>query len=262
MAPNDPSMHERVLMAWAEAFPKLDLSLSPPELAGELYGMIPDLTGCTDPFAEYKSRSNREILQALPDLLAMVDANPDPLLTALELSIIGNSLDAGAPGGCSWSEALGHESGSEWAARDYPDFSAAVSRRPHVLILGDNAGEIGLDGLLVRQLQDRDCRVTYAVRGRPILNDATMDDAQFFGLPSLCRVVSSGVDTPGTVLSRCSAEFLEILKSADLVVSKGQGNYEALIGEWPDIHYAFKVKCHVVARLTGQPERSSIFRCI
>jgi hypothetical protein len=257
--PKDEAMHHRLVTAWASAFCDLDLSLSPPALAGQLYALVPDLTGCADPFAPYKEKSNQEVQKALPRLIRLVRQSPDPLFTALELAIIGNYMDAGAPGDHSWTEALEHESDAEWASRDYPGFVREVKNRPKILILGDNAGEIGLDSLLIQELQRHGCTVTYAVRGRPILNDATMEDARLFGLPDICRVVSSGVDTPGTVLERCSPKFLDILNTAELIISKGQGNFEALMDEFPGIYYAFKVKCPVVAKLSGQPEKSSVF---
>jgi hypothetical protein len=127
------------------------------------------------------------------------------------------------------------------------------------MILGDNAGEIGMDTLLVKQLKALGAEVTYVVREKPILNDATMEDAQFVGMDRLCRVISSGVDSPGTLLSRCHPDFLQELHAAPIVISKGQGNFECLHGRVPGIFFALKVKCQVVARLTGFPVRTSIF---
>jgi uncharacterized protein with ATP-grasp and redox domains len=120
-----------------------------------------------------------------------------------------------------------------------------------VLILGDNTGEIVLDTLLVRELTGLGCDVTYAVRSRPVLNDATMVDARAVGMTELCSVVESGVDTPGTVLSRCTPEFIERMRKSDVILSKGQGNFEALDGLWPGVFCAFKVKCPRIARKTG-----------
>jgi uncharacterized protein with ATP-grasp and redox domains len=127
------------------------------------------------------------------------------------------------------------------------------------MILGDNAGEIGMDTLLVKQLQNLGAEVTYVVRGAPILNDATLEDARFVGMDRLCRVISSGADSPGTVLSRCHSDFLEELYAAPIVISKGQGNFEALHGRLSGAFFALKVKCPVVARLTGFPVRTSVF---
>jgi hypothetical protein len=112
---------------------------------------------------------------------------------------------------------------------------------------------------MVRELQELGARVTYAVRGRPVLNDATLDDAREVGMDELCEVVSSGVDSPGTVLSRCSREFRRLLGEAGAVVSKGQGNYEGLVGELPGVFFAFKVKCAAVARHVGREQGSTVF---
>lgn len=116
-----------------------------------------------------------------------------------------------------------------------------------------------MDTLLVRQLQGLGADVIYAVRGAPILNDATLEDARFVGMDRLCRVIPSGADSPGTILSRCSKDFLDQLYVSQIVISKGQGNFESLYGHIPGVFFAFKVKCPVVSRLTGFPVRTSVF---
>ncbi|MGE4553775.1 MAG: DUF89 domain-containing protein [Desulfovibrionaceae bacterium] len=257
--PDDEAMHRRVLAAWAAAVPDLDLTLSPPAQAGHIYGLLARATGAPDPFAADKDQANRRVLELLPGLRARRDASPAPLRTALEMAIIGNYLDAGIGREFDWEgELAALEDALDPAA--CAEFEAQAGPGRAVLVLGDNAGEIAMDILLVEALQARGCRVTYAVRGRPILNDATLEDARFVGMTEACPVVSSGVDTPGTVPERCDPAFLDRMKQADLILSKGQGNFEALSDRWPGVFFAFKVKCPVAARLTGRPEGSSVFR--
>ena len=257
--PADEAMHRRVLLTWARAMPDLDLTLSPPAQAGRLYGLLSEATGCADPFAALKDAANRRVLELLPELRARRDASPHPLRTALEIAIIGNYMDAGIGREFDWEgELAALESALDPAA--CAEFEARAADGREVLVLGDNAGEIGLDILLAEALKARGCRVTYAVRGAPILNDATLADAEFVGMTRTCAVVSSGVDTPGTVPERCAPDFLERMRAADLILSKGQGNFEALSDRWPGVFFAFKVKCPVAARLTGRPEGSSVFR--
>ncbi|MFP4285736.1 MAG: damage-control phosphatase ARMT1 family protein, partial [Desulfovermiculus sp.] len=183
----------------------------------------------------------------------------DRLLTALRFSLIANYIDVGVDGEFDWESALSQEKAEEKMG-GYSKFRRLLDAgRPQVMILGDNAGEIGMDTLLVKQLKTLGVEVTYVVREKPILNDATMEDAKFVGMDRLCRVISSGVDSPGTILSRCHPDFLQELHAGQIVISKGQGNFESLHGRVTDIFFALKVKCPVVAGLTGFPVRTSVF---
>jgi len=174
----------------------------------------------------------------------------DPLALALELSVIGNYIDRGVELDVDWEAEL-----ADVARTLSPDvltrFKAHARSGARVVVLGDNAGEIALDTLLVEVLLRRGCEVVYAVRSRPILNDAIMADAAYVGMTRLCQVVESGVDTPGTVLDRCAPEFRQRLDQADVILSKGQGNYESLQGELAGAYCAFKVKCQRLVDETG-----------
>jgi len=259
-APDDPDMHKRVVLAWAKAFSSFDLDDPPPALVGVLYAMLSEITGCVDPYAAYKAKSNAQALALVPELEPVVRESRDPLRAALGVSIIGNYMDPVTPLERDLGEALKQEEHEALDAGAYEKFKALVAAgRAKVVILGDNAGEIALDTLLVRELLNHGCEVVFAVRDRPIINDATLEDADRVGMTRLCRVVSSGVDTPGTVLSRCSKAFLKEMDGADVIVSKGQGNFEALRHVRPGVFYAFKVKCPVVASDVGVPLGRTMF---
>ncbi|WP_457571453.1 damage-control phosphatase ARMT1 family protein, partial [Desulfovulcanus sp.] len=242
--------------------PNLDLTLSPPALAGEVYALLSETAQSPDPFAHLKKEANERVMELLPMLKKMVASASDPLRTSLNISIIGNYIDAGIALDFNWEKAIHQEDENNWATSDYSLFLEKLDQHKKIMILGDNAGEIGLDTLLVEQLQKKGLKVVYVVREKPILNDATFEDAKKVGMTELCEVISSGVDTPGTVLERCSQEFLDRMKKTKLIISKGQGNFEALKDKWPEIFYAFKVKCPVVERLTGHPVGSSMFAYI
>jgi hypothetical protein len=124
------------------------------------------------------------------------------------------------------------------------------------LYLADNAGEIVFDGLLIAQLP-RD-RVTLAVRGAPILNDATLEDARAAGLGEMALLVDNGSDAPGTLLDECGPVFREAYRQADLVIAKGQGNFESLSGEGGTIFFLFSVKCPVIADHSGHPQGTQV----
>lgn len=250
--PGDAAVHERMMRELAAFVPQFDLRRSPPYQAGLFYALLRRVTGVDDCYAEEKRRANARVLELLPALEERVRAGADPLGTALEISIVGNYLDSGVPGTFDWEGELARLSKSMDPAC-LERFRAQLRPGARVLIVGDNAGEIGLDRLLVEQLQALGAQVAYAVRGRPVLNDATLEDARAVGLDDRCEVFSSGADTPGAEPERCTAAFRERLRSADVVLAKGQGNYESLTDSGLGVYFAFKVKCPVVVARTGLP---------
>ena len=129
------------------------------------------------------------------------------------------------------------------------DFDNAVANAQRILYLTDNAGEIVFDRLLIEQLEP--AQVTVAVRGRPIINDATLADARAVGLHELVEIIDNGSDAPGTLLDDCSQEFKRRFRAADLIIAKGQGNYETLSQERRNIYFLFKAKCSVIAEHAG-----------
>ncbi len=135
-------------------------------------------------------------------------------------------------------------------------FRSAVERAGRILYLADNAGELAFDRLLVGQLGPQ--RVTVGVRGGPVLNDATMEDARFVGMVDLVEVIDNGSDAPGTVLADTSPAFREQFAEADLVIAKGQGNYETLSDERAPVWFLFRVKCEVVARRVDRDVGSQV----
>jgi uncharacterized protein with ATP-grasp and redox domains len=118
-----------------------------------------------------------------------------------------------------------------------------------ILYLADNAGEIVFDRLLIERLPAG--RVTVVVRGAPVINDATRADAQVAGLDRIAEIIDNGSDAPGTVLEDCSAQFRERFESADVIIAKGQGNFETLSAAGANICFLLKIKCPVLATHTG-----------
>lgn len=256
--PDDEELHRRLLQTWSARLAELDITLPPPAIAGELYRDVEAMLGNGDPFQKDKQAANARVMELLPRLRKIVHSGADPLARALEISIIGNYIDSGVAREFPWEQEL-EDLDQTLDQQVYDRFRQAVKDHQEIMILGDNAGEIALDTILVSRLQDLGCRVTYAVRGRPIINDATLEDARAVGMTDLCQVISSGVDTPGTVLSRCSPEFLDTFRRSPVVLSKGQGNLEALSDECAGIFYALKIKCPVVADMTGLAVGCSAF---
>jgi len=237
--------------------------LTPPENSVAVYAVIARVTGCADPYLALKKASNDQVLAILPDLLKEVEQSEVPLLAAIRLAIAGNIIDYGAMASFDVGAAMARARTIPFAIDESRQLLERVSRLPaksSVLYLVDNCGEIVYDSLVIRCLVDLGLEVTVAVKEGPIINDALVADAIVCGLDHYARIITNGTTCPGTPLASCSAEFLQVFQRADLILSKGQGNFETLseaVSETgADIFFLLTVKCSVVgahlARLAGK----------
>jgi len=244
----DENMQKKILDEVSKLVPDFPLDSTPPEMGRVVYQLVNKLTGNEDPFREIKKDSNQLILNLYPKLMMMVKNSEDRLLTAIKLATAGNIIDYGAPTSFEIEEEVANCLKSNFAVFNYPEFKQALDSTKSALYLGDNAGEIVFDKLLIEEMGKN---IVYVVRNKPIINDALIEDARDCGIDKIAMVISSGSDAPGTVLNLCSREFLEIYHKAPLIISKGQGNFEALSEEKAPIFYLLKVKCPVIAKDIG-----------
>ena len=233
------------------------LESKPPEIGDRVHRIVRQLTGDDDPYAAVKAESTREALRLYPRLKALVAEEGDRLERAIRIAIAGNVIDFATGADFDIEEGLERILHQPFAINDIAAFRKALSEARSVLYLGDNAGETVFDRVLIEAL---DVPVIYAVKGGPIINDATVDDALAAGLDEVAEVVSTGSDAPGTILSRCSAEFRALYERAELVIAKGQANYETLSGEGGRLFFLLKVKCPVIARDIGAPVGSIVLK--
>ena len=255
-------VHRRVLDSVAGMIPQLSLELTPPEIAHQVYRLIYQITGNSDPYQQAKIEANRMALALYQRLKEAAANSEDPLRTACNLAIAGNSIDL-APG--SYHGGINEIIETALAAPpvidDYPDFKNSLHNSKRILYLGDNAGEIVFDRLLIEELRKvKELEIVFVVRERPIINDATLDDAILVGMDKVTQVISSGSDAPTTILSQCSSEMLEYYHSADTIIAKGFGNYESLDEEPENIFFFMKIKCPTGAKLLGAEVGDSILR--
>lgn len=244
----DETVQEKVLREVLSELTDVNLRESPPVMGQKIHRLIRKWSGSDDPYLEIKEKSNKKMMAHYPRLREMIQFSDAPLETAIRLAIAGNIIDYGT---IAQSEDLRvdtilHEAKKAKLDRELVDqFCQSISAALNILFIGDNAGEIVFDRLLIENLP-RD-KITYVVRGGPVINDATKDDARAVGLDRIVRVMNNGTDAPGVVLSKCSKAFRHSLESADLVISKGQGNYEGLSGVNKEIYHLLRVKCQVIA---------------
>jgi uncharacterized protein with ATP-grasp and redox domains len=248
-----PEQTEKAMRAVFSELSYIDFGATPPVTGIGIYRIIRNLTGAVDPFAADKRHYNAFALSLLPALRNSLTLAPDPFLAAIKLAIAANIIDFGKNGALIEGEVHACLSRAVDVPVDLESVErlrSAVAHAGSILFLCDNAGEIVFDRLLIEQLPRQ--KITCAVRGAPAINDATMDDAREAGLPKLVTVISNGSDAPGTILAECSKDFRRTFDAADLVIAKGQGNFETL-SDISDkrIFFLLQIKCPVIARDSG-----------
>ena len=232
-------------------------SSTPPEIGDRVHRIVRQEVGDGDPYRVVKESGTRQALALYPQLESLLAEAGDPLETAVRLSIAGNIIDFGPAQEYDLWGAVGRVLAQPFAVDDRAIFWQALSRAGQVLYLADNAGETVFDRLLIGTL---DVPVVYAVKGGPILNDATREDALAAGVDQVAEIVSTGSDAPGTILDRCSEEFRHLYDGAELVIAKGQANYETLSEEGERVFFLLQTKCPVIARDVGVPVGSIVLR--
>ncbi len=238
--------------------PPQSFDQSPAEMSYYAVRIVSDVLGCEDPFAEEKHKSNTAMLELYPELKGIVDSSQDKLHTAIKLTAAGNIIDMGILREFDVNHAIDDVLERSFQIDDFEFLRKDLESAKSILYLADNAGEIVADKLFLETLDRND--VVVAVNERPILNDATMEDAQQVGLDSVATVISNGSGMIGTVLDDCSEEFRNIFDSADVIISKGQGNYECLDERPRNIYFVLTAKCPCVARKLGVKERDTVLK--
>jgi len=231
----------------------MTLKEPPPLLGQRIHRRLREMTGVDDPYRVAKEHQNQMAQKLLSELRTEIGAAQDPLAMAVRLAIAGNVIDMGANGNITEADvrqAIQHALVKPFSG-DWQAFCQAAATARRILYLADNAGEIVFDRLLIEQLGPG--RVTLAVRGAPVLNDATLADARAVGLHEIVEVIDNGSDAPGTILEDCNRDFIRRFAEADLILAKGQGNFETLSDEPRDIFFLFKAKCSVIAAHVGLP---------
>lgn len=210
-----------------------------------------------DPYSEEKQVSNRLMLQLYKHFRTEVLEAMNPFKTALKLSIAGNIMDYGVAQDFDIHKTIDTVLGADFAIDHSVELEKRIKSAKKILYLGDNAGEIVFDKLFIELIMHPG--LTFAVRGSAVLNDALEIDAREVGMDMVADVINNGYDAPSTVLSECSPEFLEVYNEADLIISKGQGNFEGLMDENdPRIFFLLMVKCDVVAEKMSVPQGSFV----
>ncbi|MCD4682082.1 MAG: ARMT1-like domain-containing protein, partial [Bacteroidales bacterium] len=198
---------------------------TPPETGDLIYQKVREITGVEDPYKRIKESNINEALALYPKLKQEVNNLDNRLLTAIRIAIAGNVIDLGVGKEFNILEDVEKILVQEFAIFDFEEFKSQLENAKSILYLGDNAGESVFDKILIEEMGKP---VTYVVRDVPVINDVTFEDAINSGLDDVAEIISSGSSAPGTILNLCNDDFLEKFNNADMIISKGQGNYEGL----------------------------------
>ncbi|MHA1729622.1 MAG: damage-control phosphatase ARMT1 family protein [Promethearchaeota archaeon] len=227
------------------------------------YQIVGEVLGKEDPYIEIKEKYNRIAQELYPKAKEIINNSENPLLTAVRISILGNAIDFATPLEINFENEIDFVENNDLGGfEDLDSFIEKISHAKKIMILGDNTGEIVFDKLLVEKILELhpDKKLIYSVRRGPIVNDSTMKDAKFIGMDKLCKIVESSATT-GVILEKCTPGFINEFNSADLIISKGQGNFEALIDvriPCEDFYFLLKAKCDLMTRIFDLPLGSLI----
>jgi hypothetical protein len=259
---DDEEVHRRVVDEIVRRLVGVSLQQTPASLSDCAYAAIRDVTGIEDPYAEEKRRSNAMAMKLVERCRPLVERSDEPLHAALKLAIMGNLIDLG----------IGHDLDADldgeaalakpFAIDDTALLRADLKDAEMAVYLGDNAGEIAFDKLVVEHLGDYHpgIEVVFVVKSKPIINDAMLADAEQVGMHQVARVIENGSGRIGTDLDDIGEELRDLLDRADVVISKGQGNFETLADAPFDRYFLLTAKCDCVAKELGVEYKDAVLR--
>lgn len=251
----DKALKNRLVSTVEEMSKDFSFSKTPPEIAADVYANMSEIAQKQDLYDEVKELSTQKALSFVPFLQEKLLTCNDKLLTATKIAVAGNVIDLAAQVEFDLNEELEKVFHTEFAHNDFTALKKELESVKSVVILGDNVGEHIFDYLFIQTLQELYPQLTcnYMVRGAPIINDVTCKEAKEAGFDKLCNLIDSGVNTPGFTYKRATKEAQKLFDEADLVISKGMGNYECLSpSHRKNICFLLKVKCNVVAGSLGK----------
>lgn len=234
----------------------------PPVVFGRtIYKNISSVSGIKDIFHKEKIRIEKHLLTYINSIEQSLQNTKDPLYAAAKMCCSANAIDFGAGHTPNVEMLISRMKKIQLRVNNFSEFRAALRTAKTILIIADNCGEALFDRLFIEQLLRYSPRlqIFYATRARPIINDVLVSDAKRMGIHKIATVLSSGCDYPGIIIRHTSSRFKKIYGRADIIISKGQGNFESLYDPLKNIFYLFKIKCKTVSEYLSLPASSVLF---
>ena len=257
VASSDEILIKEMLNVIGQKIASFSVDSTPPEMGKTIYRTIREMTGNNDPYKKQKAQHIAQALNLYNSLLQRVERSSNKLLTAIRIAIAGNVIDLGMSKEFDMEKDLETILKQPLSISHFDSFVNTLTRAKSILYLGDNAGESVFDKVLIKCLNKP---VTYVVREHPVINDVTLEDALASGIQDVASIITSGSDAPGILLSDCSDELRQAINAADMIISKGQGNYETLSETRLPVFFLLKAKCHVIAHHLGVNENDIVLK--
>ena len=235
-----------------------------PEITGATFKLLKAHIGNNDPYRETRAYYNKLFLDMLDTFAQRIDGAENPFALALKYAIIGNIIDFNPIHNTTMQDIMRWFEDADRLSLTIDQTGKLEDRlqsAKSLLYIGDNCGEICLDMLLIQRIKrlNPDMEIFFGVRGEPVVNDSIEADAYFVGMDRYATIISNGDSSMGTVLSRCSDAFRRVYSSADVIIAKGQANYESLSEEREkNLFFLLVTKCEVIAKAVGVPVQSLV----
>lgn len=226
-----------------------------------MYKTISKISGIEDPFEKEKIYAEKKLLKSEQSINRQSNKSKDSLHMACKMSAAANTIDFGIGKIPNVEKLLFQLKDLSLNIDHFSIFKRKLSNCKKIMILGDNCAESVFDKMLIKEIKryKKDIEIFYVVRSSPIINDVVLSDAKRIGIDNYAKVISSGCDYPGLIFEKTSSQFKRIYSHADLVISKGQGNFESYEDKNKDVFYLFKIKCSPVSRYTSLALNSIVF---
>jgi uncharacterized protein with ATP-grasp and redox domains len=256
----DDETSAKILFEVAKILPNYSLNYTPPQIAKDTYKLIEEITNNPDPLSKAKEISIQEAKKFKPFLYEEIKNSDDKLLTALKIAVAGNVIDFGAKKQFNLENILNEIFNTSFKIDDYLKLKEQLKIAKKVVIIGDNCGENIFDVILADVLKSLyNIELFYFVRGKPIINDVTIKEANESEMPKFATIIDTGVPTPGYDLKYANEKSKQIFNESDVVIAKGMGNFESLYQITNrEVFYLFIVKCNVVASAINANEKDII----
>lgn len=246
----DESAKNRIVKEFLSYLASIEENKTAPQVSRDIQAKMRKALNNPDPYKEEKHESNQFLLGLYDEFWQKVQRAENKFDTALRMAIASNIIDFGPGSEFDVMQSIDQVLSMPFAIDHSAALQKKIEQSKTVLYLGDNAGEIVLDKLFIEYLSHPN--LYFAVRGNPVLNDATLHDAAQVGIGKVAKVISNGYDAPSTVLDKSAPAFVELFNSADLIISKGMGNFEGLLNHSrPNLFFLFMVKCQLIGDLIG-----------
>lgn len=255
----DEKYQEEIFKELMTYYANVDYTLPSTTINRGVKNIVCRISGLTDPFKPLKEKVNNKALEYYKKYEKSVKDSGNSWQKAMRFAIAGNIIDFGPTHNFNIEKKIEEVLQVDFPIDDSEKFFSEIKKAKSILYIGDNTGEIIFDKLFLEIINHPN--VTFVVREKPILNDSTMEDAIWAGIDKLAKIITTGDDAPGVLLENVSEEFLSYYNSADLIISKGQGNFEGL-GHVTDknIYFLFTVKCKLIAESIDVPIGKSIVK--